>query len=299
MEQPTAEKGYSRLEWFFYIIVLPVLFISILTIVLLWFLDYDLKGKVLMTLNEIPYVEKLIDDQQFNNYDNLTINNSKEQLEATIAELKNTLTNSQLALTQVENQTANKDQQIAELQEQIDDLLAQLSVKNTSEKTREEEIAELAKVYANMNPKNAAGIIASLDATEALLILSQMSVDTKSAILEKMDLQTAAELSILLKDQKYSKDQDIQALQARISQLVEDLDEIKRSQTNSVDYQLLAATYSEMEPRKAAESLLEIYNTDKTKAQNILAAMSSAARAELLNQMSSIDSAKLTIGLLN
>jgi len=299
MEQPTAEKGYSRLEWFFYIIVLPVLFISILTIVLLWFLDYDLKGKVLMTLNEIPYVEKLIDDQQFNNYDNLTINNSKEQLEATIAELKNTLTNSQLALTQVENQTANKDQQIAELQEQIDDLLAQLSVKNTSEKTREEEIAELAKVYANMNPKNAAGIIASLDATEALLILSQMSVDTKSAILEKMDLQTAAELSILLKDQKYSKDQDIQALQARISQLVEDLDEIKRSQTNSVDYQLLAATYSEMEARKAAESLLEIYNTDKTKAQNILAAMSSAARAELLNQMSSIDSAKLTIGLLN
>lgn len=227
--EPSSERNYSKLEWFFYIIILPVLFVAIITITLLWFLDYDVKANLLRAFNKIPGIEKLIDDEQLIEDGYRSTNPSKEEMQLTLEELKVSLDEKELMLTQAEEVALNKDEEIARLNAQVEELEAKLDEKDTSDVAREDEIAELAKVYSNMNPKNAANIISNLGTEEAVLILSQMNVDSKSKILEKMDPKTAADISILLKDQEYSKDQDIKALQERIEILVQEIDQLKNN----------------------------------------------------------------------
>lgn len=226
MSQET-EKGYSKIEWLFYIIILPIIFISILTVVVLWFLDYDVKEKVFMALNNVPVIEKLIDDEQFTEVNYVNKNLSKDELQFQVDELKITLNEKNQVISQNDIIISAKDEEIILLNEQIDALKIEINEKNTSEKTREQEIADLAKIYENMNPKNAANIISYLSLEESALILKSMSLEAKSSILEKMDQRKAADISILLKDQEYSKDQDIRALQERISELIKEIDSLE------------------------------------------------------------------------
>lgn len=198
--EPSSERNYSKLEWLFYIIILPVLFVSIITITLLWFLDYDVKTNLLKAFNKVPGIEKLIYDEQTIEDGYMSTNPSKEEMQLTLEELRKSLNEKDILLTQAEEDALDKDEEIARLNAQVKELEAKLNEKNTSDKAREDEIAELAKVYSNMNPKNAANIISNLSTEEAALILSQMTVDSKSKILEKMDPKSAANILILLKD---------------------------------------------------------------------------------------------------
>ncbi|MGD9677117.1 MAG: MotE family protein [Vulcanibacillus sp.] len=224
-----VEKSYSKLEWILYIIILPILFISILTVVVLWFLDYDVKGKIFSVLNKVPVIEKLIDDDYYADKDNTNINLNIDDLQFQLENMKETLNVSNQTIESFESTVTKKDDEINELYLRIAELEKQISEKNLSEITREQEIAELGKVYANMNPQNAAKIISYLETEEAALILKSMNIEAKSNILEKMDVEEAAKISILLKDLDYSKDQDIRALQERIKILVSENDKLSQA----------------------------------------------------------------------
>ncbi len=295
--KPHMERSYSKLEWFFYIIVLPVIFISILIITLLWFFDYNVKNTILSTLNKVPVVEKFIDDSQLNNNNGLSINNN-EQLQKTIIDLKNTITDNNTILKEEGIKISAKNEEIGKLNDQIKELQAKLNEKATSEQTREQEITNLAKLYSNMNPQNAANIISNLTTNEAILVLGKMNIDSKSKILEKMDQKKAANLSFLLIDSKYSKDIDIKALQERIQALTDELDSLKSKDITKIDYQQLAYTYASMDSQKAADTILSIANSDIHKAQNILIAMDPVARSKILEKMDATDAAKLSIGIV-
>lgn len=297
--EPTAEKNYSTLEWIFYIIIIPILFISILTVTLLWVFDYDIKKTVLETLNKVPLVEKLIDDHQFTDQNYLLKNNTKEQLQFTIDELKNTLNDKSFTLVEYENIVSKKVEEINLLKQQIEDLESKLNEKNMSEKSREQELAEVAKVYENMSSKNAANIISNLSYEEALLILGQMNIEAKSGILEKMDPKKAADLSVLLKDQKYAKDKDILALQERINTLTKELDQVENNQLNEIDYQQLALTFSGMDPKNAANTILLMFQQDKKFTKNLLIAMDSGSRSNILNQIEPEEAAEIAVTLID
>lgn len=198
---PTAERNYSKLEWILYIIILPLIFVSILTITLLWFLNVDFKDNLLMNLNEKPFIGNIIDDEQFEKtYDSSKIEN-KDELLATLNEYKNSLNEKNDQLTKKDSEILALNEQVTELNKQIEELQSQLNEKSVSDKSREEEIANLAKIYSAMSAKNAAGIIANLSNEEAVLILDKMNNEAKSQILEKMDPVKAAELSKLMLQQ--------------------------------------------------------------------------------------------------
>lgn len=227
--EPTAERNYSKLEWIIYIVILPLIFISILTITLLWFLDYDVKSKILMTLNQVPLIEKLIDDDKLIKEEISISDGMSENLKVKVSDLENTLTEKDSILAENEQKLIKQDEEIKKLNQQIEELQAQLQVENVSAQTRDQEIAELAKVYANMSAKSAANIISELGYEEAALVLGQMNTESKSKILEKMEPKQAADISILLKDQEYSKDKDIKALQERINILTNEIEELRIS----------------------------------------------------------------------
>ncbi|OEG00404.1 hypothetical protein BHF71_00400 [Vulcanibacillus modesticaldus] len=297
--QSNTEREYSKLEWIFYIVILPIIFISILATTIFWLLDIEVKDQVLQTVNKIPYIEKLIDDQQFIKKDYLIDNPTKEQLQFTVSELKKTLNEKNNYLADYENKLAKKDEEINRLNQQITELQSKLNEKNVSELSREQEIADLAKVYANMNVKNAANILSALNIEEAVLLLSQMSIDAKSSILEKMSPENAAKLSILLKDQKYSKDKDIQALQSRINSLLKEINNLKNNNSaDKSDYQDLLKTLANMEPRNAANVVWSLYLQDEVQVKKILTAMDSQTRAKILNELSPANAADIAVLLV-
>ena len=200
--EPTAEKNYSKLEWLFFMVIVPVLFISILTVILLWFLDVDVKEKVLNGLNQVPVIEKLIPDVPVPVTPVSTSNTSSTtnpQLEKAVADLKTNLGDKDSQIKQLQTDIANKDLEITQLKQQIKDILAQNESNQKTNQNQQEEWSNLAKIYANMNPKNAANIIANLEVQQAAKVLSQMSVESQSLILEKMDPKVAAKLSTNLK----------------------------------------------------------------------------------------------------
>lgn len=300
-----SEKSYSKLEWLFYIIILPIVFISILTFVVLWFLDFEIKDKILSTLNEIPVIEKLIDDEQFNDSTYVNPNPSKKELQVTVDELKNTLSERNISIEKYESNVLQKEDEIALLNQQIEDLQLQLTEKEQSEIEREEEIANLAKVYENMNAKNSASLLSELSTEEAVLILNSMSIDGISEVLAKMDPEQAADLSILLKDQKYDKDADIQALQERINQLVRENDALNKDITTlmtsgiNLDYEQLATTFANMDPSSAADALSRMFYMDREKTVKVFSAMDTYSRSLIFNEMDTYDSAEIAQELLD
>lgn len=116
-------------------------------------LGYWCKRKNFSTLNEIPVVERLIDDEQFNDSTYVNLNPSKKDLQFTVDELKNTLSDKNDSIEKYETSMLNKDDEITLLNQQIEELKLQLEEKEQSELSREEEVDNLADIYENMNAK--------------------------------------------------------------------------------------------------------------------------------------------------
>ena len=281
----SPEKTNSKLEWFFFIFVLPLLFITLLAFILLWFLDYDIKGNLFASLNEVPVIEKLIPDDFIQE----ELNSKPLDPQTLITNLQKTVNQKDQAVLQLETELRTKGNELNELEKKYELLEQKQEEELLDEQQRIEELKQLAKIYENMSTKNAAKILSELSYKEAVLIFSQMAVEPKSKILEKMDPKISADLSILLKDQTYSKDLDIAALQQRVDKLVEEMDRLRE---NEVKYNDLAATFSAMNPVNAASTLLTIADTDPQLVYQILATMDTGARSNLLSQIDEINSTK-------
>jgi len=197
--EPTAEKNYSKLEWLFFMVIVPVLFITILSVILLWFLDYDVKGKILTSLNQVPVIEKIIPDSYVTQSTKQTSAKPDPQQEKMMQELKSALDQKNAELKKLQTDNSSKQAEIDQLNRQLEKLNKQNQIKSTTDQSNQQEWANLAKIYSNMEPANAASILANLNEQDAANILSQMSVDSKSLILEKMDPKKAANLSMKLK----------------------------------------------------------------------------------------------------
>jgi flagellar motility protein MotE (MotC chaperone) len=104
-----------------------------------------------------------------------------------------------------------------------------------------------------------------------------MKPENKSKILEKMSPQIAAETSIQMKDIVPAKDLQIAALQERL-----EVQKDAGRQTESLDRPQLGLTFSNMQPKSAATILVQLNGTSPDRALDILKAMDSQSRANVL-----------------
>jgi flagellar motility protein MotE (MotC chaperone) len=210
--------GFSRFLFF----MTPILFTVVLLGVLLTLFNIDFRNTMIDWGNRIPLVKNLVPDPIAPEGEATEAakeeQKQRESTEATVKELKE-----QLAKQQAELQTAN--QQAAEQQEKVKELQEQLASVQQKENDQQQaaeleayqkEVKKLANLYAEMSPSKAAAIFNKLTTEESLQMLSVMNNESKVAILEKMDPQKAADLSIKLKDVKTSEDLAIAALQSRL-----------------------------------------------------------------------------------
>ncbi|GAA4700777.1 MotE family protein [Brevibacillus fulvus] len=281
MDEIQEEKGYSRWEWVFYMVIIPALFAALLGGVLLSLLGINVVGKVMDWANTIPYVEKLIPDKESSQATAASKGGeAKQQPQQLSAEQQ--LAKQQQTVTTLQTETKQKDQTIQGLQQQVQDLQKMMEDKKTTEEERQKQYQDLAKLYTSMAPKSAAAIISNLPLEESVTVLTKMNAQQRADILAKMDPKQAADLSVLLKDTVVNKDDDIAALQERVKVLTKALSETRQDST-SLDS--LINTFSQMPADTAASVISSLMNTNQSRAVSLMAGLSSDKRAAILSAL--------------
>ncbi|MED4780711.1 MotE family protein [Brevibacillus choshinensis] len=289
MEEIQEEREYGRWEWFFYMIVIPALFASLLGGVLLSLLGVNVLGNVLHWAKSVPYVEKLVPDE----YAAAPGSDPKEELNKQVTSLQTDHVKSQQALSSLKEETAKKDSTIQALEKQVQDLQKMMEDKRATEEERQQQFTDLAKVYTTMSAKNAAAIIENLSLDESVAVMTKMKPNQRADILAKMDPKKAADISIMLKDSVVNKDNDIAALQERVQVLTKALSETRNNTaSNSNTKESLVNSFAQMPAADSAAVIRSLMQTNKARAISILSDMPDDKRAQTLAAIAQEDKKK-------
>lgn len=269
MEEIAEERSYSRLEWFFYIIFIPLLFTLILSAIIAQMFGYNVVGVLAKELNKIPVIEKLIPDAAIDRPPSEKEETKTDKKDVTVADLK-----TQLA---VKEREVNELKKKAKLEEQKAKQLQQGDAKASQEQMNEEkqkQIKNLAKVYTTMSAGKAAPIMEKMSPEEAGQLLLVMKPEERSAIMAKMDPKTAADLTLLLKETSQAVSNDPGVLQQRLLEL-----------KYNASIRELAASISSMQPTNAANLIERLFTSDERKAVLVLSQMEAGQRGQILSKL--------------
>lgn len=282
MEEIQEEREYGRWEWFFYMIVIPALFASLLGGVLLSLLGVNVLGNVLHWANSIPYVEKLVPDD----YAAATDSEEQPDMDKQVVTLQQDQAKNQQQITALQEESAKKDATIAALEKQLDDVNKLMEDKRTTDEERQKQFTDLAKVYTTMSAKNAAAIIGNLKLEESVAVMTKMKPAQQADILAKMDPKKAADISILLKDSVVNKDDDIAALQQRVDVLTKALSDTRDGSDSQED---LNKTFEQLPPADAAAIIRSLMVTNKSRAIALMKDLPVEKRAQTLSAIANDD----------
>ncbi|WP_409294376.1 MotE family protein [Peribacillus sp. SCS-26] len=185
-ELELEEKRQNRVQWFIFVILIPLIAASIFTIVILKAAGID-AGKAAKGLGEkIPGIKELVKEEK---------KPPAKRYETQIASLQDTLKKNEAKISQLESIIDSRDKVISsnEIEKQrLDQEIVELTKAKDENKKAFKDIIQ---TYQNMSPGKAAPILSELDENEAVKILSNLSSETLAAILEKMEPAEAASLT--------------------------------------------------------------------------------------------------------
>lgn len=281
------KTSYGTFERFLYLFLIPVIFTAILTLVLLSVFDYDVMNSVLRAANKIPLVESVVPDPKTEELPPAASEGGEDirtaaEEEPDVEELQQLLQEREAELEQLRTAHQEQQQYIEQLQQEMAALQEEKDQETISEEEYQQNINRLAGVYADMMPSRAARIMENLTTAERVLLLGEMKSDEQIRVLEKMDPQTAAETSILLKDAVPVKERQIQALQERLKVYTEQ----EETMPDALSNEDLGMTFAGMNAEDAAAILLQMRETNADKVIAILRAMNVQARSEILTEIS-------------
>ena len=182
-------KKYSKIQWFFIIIVIPALFAIAVAMVVASVAGINVFEKAKEYSGIIPFIsseEKVTEQQELLKMDQKLTELKAEvkDREAAISDLK---TNLEGKDQEIENLKLGKEQ----LEMQIDDLIL-------AQEDGKRQFKEIVSTYETMSAKKAAPILTQMNDDEALKILSSIKPATLAAILEKMNATDAAKYTVQL-----------------------------------------------------------------------------------------------------
>lgn len=277
--------SYSALERFLIWFVIPFVFTAVLLFVLLSIFDYDIKSSIQKALHNTPVIGTIVpapkekavvtsDGKAPTSEQSIKVKDEEiTKLNARIAEL-------QSALQKADSTTEQKDLSLKDAQAKLTDLEEKLKNKTQTEEEYNNQITQLANMYAKMNPSKAAPIIEALTPKEMVLVFSMMKADSRGAILEKMTPAKAVEASIGVKDVVPIRDKQIAALQERLAT------NGATKTTTSVSKTDLGQTFANMTPKSASNVLLEMNKSNPDKVLAILSGMDNASRSKVMSSLS-------------
>lgn len=286
------EESAGKFERFLFLMI-PIIFTLVLLGVLLTLFNMDIRNNVLQVANKIPVLEKWVPDPPGDPADpNQQSEKQEASSEKTIKELKAQLAQQEENLKIVTDEKVAQEAKVKALESQIEKMKTEaeeVSVEET-EDPYQKQVTDLAKLYAGMKASKAAPIMENLTTEEMVQIFSVMNKASKTAILEKMDPQKAADVTIKLKETTTSSDMSIAALQSRLKK--EAGTPATTTTSTNLDKEKLNQTFSSMTPASAASLLGEMYKISPDKVVTIMNTVSDSVRSSILGEMTKNDSAQ-------
>jgi flagellar motility protein MotE (MotC chaperone) len=184
------ERKHSKLQVFFFVIFIPLVFTVAIVYVLLMLYGVDVNGKAKEAANKIPFLSQ----------EERTIEKQDVQKSAAVQQLEKSLQEKEKKIHDMQDKLNEKDLELESLQIQVQRLNEQLAQADKKEEAGEIELKELISAYEKMTPKKAALIFSELEEEKAMMLLTQFKPDKLSIILEKMDPSTAAQYTGLLSE---------------------------------------------------------------------------------------------------
>ncbi|WP_336779628.1 MotE family protein [Paenibacillus illinoisensis] len=288
----------------FLMISIPIVFTVVLLGVLLTLFNVDIRNNMLELANKIPVVKNWVPDPVLDP-EKEKLNESEKQVEsaeATIEKLKSQVAAKETELQAAKEATSAEAKKASDLQEKLDEAekaaetaAAEVPV---TESDYQKQIKDLAKMYADMSPSKAAPILQNMTNEEMVLLLSAMQSTARTKVLEKMDPKTAADVTMMMKDAKPSGDLALDALQSRLKKETAATTTTSTTNSKNLDKTQLSQTFSSMSASSGAKLLLETYKLSPDKTLTILNSVDDATRSQLLENMSTENSAE-TAKILN
>lgn len=253
------KRDYGKLEWFFYIIVLPLLFTGLISGIVLQFMGYDVTGKLMSIARKTPVISSIVPPDEATKKERSEVRKLQSQLNESMQAFEA----AQKSLQTLKQDLAGKEAELNKLKQADEDAKKQKQEQQAADAYWKKQAA----VYSEMSPKNAAGILTAMPLNEARAILGRMDLDVKASILEKMDPKVVSVLESGSADMQENGRQSAD-------------DYIKAS----------AKIYNLMSPAKAAAILSEM---TVEQARGIVRELSTETRAAILENMDPKIAAKL------
>jgi flagellar motility protein MotE (MotC chaperone) len=193
------EKKHSKLQVFFFVIFIPLIFTIMMAYVLLMLYGVDVNGKVKEAAKDLPFISTEEQKTQEVEEQNLQKSQDIKQLETSLQEKKKKIHDMQDKLNQ-------KDLEIENLQIQVQRLNEQVAEADKKKEAEQMKLKEVVSVYEKMTPKKAALIFSELEEDKAMRLLSQFKPEQLAAILEKMEPSIAAKYTGLLSEEVTQND---------------------------------------------------------------------------------------------
>ncbi|OEH85822.1 hypothetical protein BHU72_03310 [Desulfuribacillus stibiiarsenatis] len=290
MAENTEVRSYSKLEWLFYIIILPMLFTAVLSGVFMSFLGYDVGGTIRDTFSSVPVIRDILPEVPETE---LPLDEKVVKLETEIKDLEDSISQKDVLIEELNASIEQRNLTITDLEQKMQEINNLLDDKMADRKSWEDKIAELSKMYSSMPPNRAAPIISALPEMEAIQILNAMTSGDRAKVMEKMTPAKAASITSLLATRPDSDYEEVAVLLAKIDQLNLQLEDKQKREDRAKE---LARLYSTISEDRSAEILSLMTNGE---AVDILKQMTLAKRSALLEKMPSNRAAQLTQLLLN
>lgn len=296
MSLEEIEKPYSKLQWLFYIIIVPLFFTMFLVGVIFFFLGINVIDPALAVGQKVPGLSAILPEPK----ENIDSEQSVEVTEESLLDSEKRLSESEENINRLEREVALKSEEIEELLSQIEQLKSDSEEKRFSEEERLTKLKDLATIYGGMSTSRSAAILENLTLQEAALIMQQLNATQQSSVMAKLEAPFAANLTVVMKEMNISENPEIAALQERINLLMSMMNDETESAQATVPLNNMANTFSQMPPAQAAAILVDMSesNTEFQLGVKLLANMADENRSGIMSVMSTNIAKKYTNALI-
>jgi len=275
MEEMEEERSYNKLEWFFYIIFIPVLFTLVLSAIIAQMFGYNVVGVLAKELNNLPVVEKTIPDAAVTRSETAADGTKTDEKDIKISELEAKLAAKEREIEKIKKEAQQEQQKSKQLAQQAEvQQEADKAAQAQANEEKQKQIKNLAKIYTSMSAGKAAPILEKMAPEESASLLLVMKAEERSAIMAKMDPKKAADLSLLLKETSLHNTTDPGALQQRLMEL-----------KYNASVRELASSIASMQPASAADLIERMFKADEKKAVLVLSQVDAAQRGQVLSAL--------------
>lgn len=171
------------------LVLIPVLFLIIVTLVVFWFVNDDFKQSVKQTGSALPVLSSFIEGE-----DQI----ARENLEERIQELEAENAQSLRTIETMEFTIGELEEEILRIESEEDDDVDVDSISDSQDE--KSDLSEIVRTLENMTASKAAAIMSEIDQDEAVIYLKVMRTSNRSNILARMNPEEAAQLVSLMKN---------------------------------------------------------------------------------------------------